>query len=66
MGQTAREIPRKVSHERGEYSVFLQLLGWMISGLKQPPTPEELWGVMESTLSSSLRTNLGNSLYLLI
>lgn len=62
MGQNAKEISGNTSHERGEYSVFLLLPGWIVPGLNQPPTPEELWGEMESTLSSSLCTNLGNRL----
>lgn len=63
MGQTAKEISGKMPHEGDKYSVFLLLLGWIISGLTPPPTPAKLWGELESALASSLGTSLGNSLH---
>lgn len=65
MGQTAKEISGKIPHERDKYkySVFLLLLGWIISGLTPPLTPAKLWREVESALASSLGTSLGDSLH---
>lgn len=57
MGQSAKEISGNILHERDKNSVFLLLLGCIISGLTLPLPPAKLWGEMESALASSLGNN---------